>query len=203
MICFDNRKVRTAVSVGLTLLIMLAFCGMALASGGGEGGHHDSGAQMTNLMYRLLNFALLVIILVVILKKVKIGEFFARRREEISEKLETLQKEKDEAEKRCQSLEKKLKEFEIERKEILEQFKAEGVKEKEKIIAEARERAVQILTQADLTIEREIQGAKDILRKEMVDLAAGKARDIIAKEMTDKDQDYLVNEFIESVRKLH
>ena len=203
MICLDNRKVRTAVSVGFTLVIMLAFCGIAFASGGGEGGHHDSGAQMTNLMYRLLNFALLVIILVVVLKKVSIGEFFARRKEEISEKLETLQKEKDEAEQRCQGLEKKLKEFEIQRKEILEQFKAEGLKEKEKIIAEAKERAVQILTQADLTIEREIQGAKDILRKEMVDLAAGKAQDIIAKEMTDKDQDYLVDEFIESVRKLH
>ena len=203
MICFDDRKVRTAVSVGLSLVIMLAFCGIALASGGGEGGSHDSGAQITNLMYRLLNFALLVIILVVVLKKVSIGQFFAKRKEEISEKLETLQKEKDEAEKRCQSLEQKLKEFEVQRKEIIEQFKAEGLKEKEKIIAEARERAVQILTQADLTIEREIQGAKDTLRKEMVDLAAGKARDIIAKEMTDKDQDYLVNEFIESVRKLH
>lgn len=202
MICFDNRKVRTAASAGLTLVIMLAFCGIALASGGGEGGH-DSGGQVANLMYRLLNFALMVIILVVVLKKVNIGEFFARRKEGIREKLENLQKEKDEAEKRCQILEKKLKEFEVQRKEILEQFKAEGAKEKEKIITEAMERAVQILTQADLTIEREIQGAKDTLRKEMVDLAAGKARDIIAKEMTDRDQDFLVDEFIESVRKLH
>ena len=201
MICFDNRKVRTLASAGLTLVIMLAFCGIALASGG-EGGH-DSGGQVANLMYRLLNFALMVIILVVVLKKVNIGEFFARRKEGIREKLENLQKEKDEAEKRCQILEKKLKEFEVQRKEILEQFKAEGAKEKEKIITEAMERAVQILTQADLTIEREIQGAKDALRKEMVDLAAGKARDIIAKEMTDRDQDFLVDEFIESVRKLH
>ena len=201
MICFDNRKVRTLASAGLTLVIMLAFCGIALASGG-EGGH-DSGGQVANLMYRLLNFALMVIILVVVLKKVNIGEFFARRKEGIREKLENLQKEKDEAEKRCQILEKKLKEFEVQRKEILEQFKAEGAKEKEKIITEAMERAVQILTQADLTIEREIQGAKDTLRKEMVDLAAGKARDIIAKEMTDRDQDFLVDEFIESVRKLH
>jgi len=154
-------------------------------------------------MYRLLNFGLLVVILVVILKKVNIGEFFSKRKEDIREKLETLQKEKDEAETRCQSLEKKLKEFEVQRKEILEQFKAEGAKEKEKIIVEARERAVQILTQADLTIEREIQGAKDTLRKEMVDLAAVNAQNIIAKEMTDKDQDFLVDEFIESVRKLH
>jgi F-type H+-transporting ATPase subunit b len=201
MICFDGRKVRTVVSTGLTLVIMLALCGVAFASGG-EGGH-DSSGQMTDLMYRLLNFGLLVVILVVILKKVNIGEFFSKRKEDIREKLETLQKEKDEAETRCQSLEKKLKEFEVQRKEILEQFKAEGAKEKEKIIVEARERAVQILTQADLTIEREIQGAKDTLRKEMVDLAAVNAQNIIAKEMTDKDQDFLVDEFIESVRKLH
>jgi F-type H+-transporting ATPase subunit b len=201
MICFDNRKVRAVVSAGLGLVVTLFFCGIALASGG-EGGH-DSSGQMTDLMYRILNFTLLLVILVVILKKVNIGDFFSKRREGIREELDTLQKEKDEAEARCRDLEKKLKEFEVQRKEILEQFRAEGAKEKEKIIIEARERAVQILTQADLTIEREIQGAKDTLRKEMVDLAAGNAQNIIAKEMTDKDQDYLVDEFIESVRKLH
>ena len=80
---------------------------------------------------------------------------------------------------------------------------AEGVAEKERIVAEAKERAAQILAQADVTIEREIQAARDRLKEELVDVAAQKAREIITKDITDSDQDNLVNEFIESVEKLH
>jgi F0F1-type ATP synthase membrane subunit b/b' len=41
------------------------------------------------------------------------------------------------------------------------------------------------------------------LRQEVVDLAAQKAEEIISKGLTDKDQDNLVNEFIERVGRLH
>jgi F-type H+-transporting ATPase subunit b len=55
-----------------------------------------------------------------------------------------LTKERQVAEVRSRELEAKLAEFEIQKKEILEQFRAEGAKEKARIIAEARERATQI-----------------------------------------------------------
>ena len=41
------------------------------------------------------------------------------------------------------------------------------------------------------------------LMREIVDVAAQKAGDIIIKEIKDSDQDQLVNEFIERVEKLH
>jgi len=54
-----------------------------------------------------------------------------------------------------------------------------------------------------LTIQREIQAAKDRLTAEMVEAAAKRAQGIIEKEIKDSDQDQLVNEFIERVEKLH
>ena len=203
MITLKGRKGKSALTVVCALIGLLLICGLAYASGGGEhGAAHDSG-KMFDLLKRAINFALLVIILVVVLKKIKIGGFFSSRIEEIKKKFDDLNAEKDNSEARFQELEKKLKEFEVKKQEIIEQFKADGAAEKEKIIAEAKERANQILIQADLTIEREIQGARDRLRQEVVEVAAQKAQEIIEKEIKDSDQDHLVNEFIDRVEKLH
>jgi len=95
------------------------------------------------------------------------------------------------------------KNYEIKKNEIFAQFKAEGEAEKEKIIAEAKEKAKQILAQADVTIEREIQIARDRLRQEVVDVAIQKAQKIIVKEIKDSDQERLVNQLIERMEKLH
>jgi F-type H+-transporting ATPase subunit b len=75
--------------------------------------------------------------------------------------------------------------------------------EKEKIIQEAKDRAEKIVQHAELTIQQEIQNTRDLLRREVVDLAAQKAQEIISEKMTDKDQDNLVDEFIERVGDTH
>ncbi len=189
--------------VFLALLGVIVISGLTFASGGGEhGGAHDN-KKLLDLLYRGINFALLVIILFVVLRKASIKDFFAARREEIKKKFQKLSSEKAAAEARYRELEEKLKEFETTKKEIIEQYKAEGIKEKERIISEAQERAAQILDQADKTIEREIQAARDRLMEQVVDSAAKKAKELIEKEIKTSDQDQLVNEFIEKVEKLH
>jgi F-type H+-transporting ATPase subunit b len=154
-------------------------------------------------LYRGINFTLLVIILVVVLKKVGIKDFFEGRREQIRTKMDDLNSEKAEAEKRIEELELKLKDLEAKKAEIIDQFKKEGAAEKERIIAEAKERSNQLLRQADLTIEREMAAAKERLKKEIVDSAAIKAEEIISKEIKSSDQDALVDEFIQRVEKLN
>ena len=200
MIRFTSKKGQIFLIVGMALLFAIILSGFAFASGGGSGESHD---QMLNLFYRILNFTLLVVILVVVIKKTSMLRFFGERRDEIKKKLEALTKERQVAESRSRELETKLAEFEIQKREILEQFRAEGAKEKARIIAEARERAAQLISQADRTIEREIQGASERLKKEVVEMAAQRAEEVIAREMKDSDQDHLVNEFILSVEKLH
>ena len=75
--------------------------------------------------------------------------------------------------------------------------------EKEKIISDAQERVNQIIAQSEISIQQEIQSARERLKKEVVDLAAKKAQEIIAKEIDEKDQDQLVNDFLERVGKIH
>ena len=183
------------------------------AHGGATGGVHEGSAEsghgadrrgdLLDLLYRFINFALLIIILFVAIKKSGLKDSLTGRIAEIKQNLEDLSKEKEAAEGKYQDIEKKLREFEEKKREIIEQFQKEGLAEKEKIIAEAKQRAKQIVDQAELTIEQEMQSAKDRLRKEVTALASQKAQEIIAKEMTDEDQDRLVNDFIERVGKIH
>ncbi|MBU2499055.1 MAG: ATP synthase F0 subunit B [Proteobacteria bacterium] len=173
----------------------------AFAAGGHEAA--DRSGDLFDLLYRFINFALLVIILIWALKKAGLKAFFSARREDIKRRLDDLRKGKEEAQKGCHEIEERLKAFEEERRQILEEFRKEGLAEKERIIGEAKERVKQIIDQSELTIQQEIQAARDRLKEEMVDLAAKKAQEIISREMTDKDQDLLVDDFIERVGKIH
>lgn len=222
---FFNRKNRSrSLVIFGALLAFLFVCSVSYASGDGEQaahdtaavssnethgeqgeghGAHDSEKKINDLIYRVINFSLLVIILFVVLRKTPIKDFFANRVEEIKTNFDDLNREKELAEKRYQELEQKLKDFEASRQEIIDQYKAEGAAERDKIISEAEKRATQILEQAELTIQREIQAAGDMLKQEVLDSAAVKAQEILAKEMKESDQDSLVDEFIKSVEKLH
>ena len=221
---FDRKNRSRSLVIFGALLVFLFVWSVAYASSEGEhavndsaavsanethgdhaGGHgaHDSEKKMTDLIYRVINFSLLVIILFVVLRKTPIKDFFANRIEEIKTNFDDLNKEKELAKKRYKELEQKLKDFEASRQEIIDQYKAEGAAERDKIISEAEQRATQILEQAGLTIQREIQAAGDMLKQEILDNAAIKAQEILAKEMKESDQDNLVDEFIKSVEKLH
>jgi F-type H+-transporting ATPase subunit b len=193
-----NRK-RLWLAVGFFAAGSVLLSSVALAAGGGA----DRSADLLDLLYRWINFALLVIILVVVLRKVPIKEYFASRIEGIRKEQEDLKTQREAAERKARDLESKLKAFEGERKEILAQYRADGLAEKERILAEANNRAKQILEQAEVTIQYEMQTAKEKLKEEVVALAAQRAEQIIEQEMTDGDQDRLVNEFIERLGKTH
>ena len=105
-----------------------------------------------DLLSRFVNFTVLVIVLVVVVKKFRVKDMLTVRVDEIRQRLDDLKKEKKETESKYQEAERKLREFEGEKQDIIEQFKKEGEAEREKIIAEAQQRSAQILKQAELTI---------------------------------------------------
>ena len=197
---YPKHRKRRLFAAGSFAVGSVLLSSMALAAGGGGA---DRSGDLLDLLYRFINFALLVIILFVVLKKVPIKEFFSSRIEGIKKELEDLKKQKETAERKARDLESKLNAFAGERGEILAQYRADGLAEKERILAEAKERAKQILGQAEVSIQYEMQTAKEKLKQEVVALAAQRAEEIIAREMTDKDQDRLVNEFIEELGKTH
>jgi len=193
-----SRKFRFFVILAALFFLLSPLCFAAEVHEG-----RDRKADLKDLLYRFINFALMLFTLIWGLKKARIKDFFSSRSEEIKKKLDSLKRGKEEAEKRYREIEKKLQEFEKEKENILERFRKEGIAEKERIIAEAKQRVKQIIEQAELTIEQEMNSAKERLKEDVVDLAAEKAQQIISRKITDKDQEHLVNEFLERVEKIH
>ncbi|MBW2028368.1 MAG: F0F1 ATP synthase subunit B [Deltaproteobacteria bacterium] len=172
--------------------------------GAGETGHGaDRTGDLLDLLYRFINFALLVVILGWALKKADIKGLLSKRTEEIRETLEGLKRDKEEAERKCKEVEARLREFERERERIIQDYQREGHAERDRIIEEARRKVQKIMEQAEFTIRQEIQSARDRLREDVVDLAAQQAQEIISKRITEEDQVHLVNDFIERVGKIH
>ena len=201
----STRRYRTARCLALLLLVlagMLLFCGLALAAGDAAHGG-DRSDDLRDLLYRIINFSLVVIILFVVLRKVGIKRFFESRGEEIQKKLEELNKNKADAERKYRELDKKLREFDRHKTDLLEQSRAEGLAEKERIVAEARLRVNQIIEDAEAAVRQEMQEARERLKLEVAGLATRKAEEIISMEMTEKDQNKLVRDFIERVGKGH
>jgi F-type H+-transporting ATPase subunit b len=187
---------------GLLCVCCLFFqLGSAFAAGGAEGG--DRTGDLLDLLWRFINFALMVLIIVWALRKAGIKDRLSARTKEIQQRLDDLKKEKDAAHQRYQEVEGKLKALEDERRSIIDQYKRDGSAEKERIIQEAKVKVEQILNQAEVTIEQEIHSARERLKEEVVDFAAKKAQEIIARELTEKDQDRLIHDFIERVEKIH
>lgn len=169
----------------------------------GDGHSNDRSGDLLDLLYRFITFILVLIILFVVYRKMKLKDFLTARGEEIKKRLDDLKRDKEEAENRYKEVERRLKDFETKRQGIIEQYKKEGLAEKEKIITEAKERVRQIIDQSEMTIQQEIESARNQLKQDVIELAADRAREILASEMGEDDQEKMVIEFVEKVGKVN
>ncbi|MEW5914695.1 MAG: F0F1 ATP synthase subunit B [Thermodesulfobacteriota bacterium] len=183
----------------LPLLGTLALLLLASAAGAAEAaGHGPSSEQWWNLLYRTLNFAVLVAVLIVVLRKpLKTG--LGARVEQIKSELEELEAKREEARREYALMEQRLAHAAQEREEILKEFRALGEKEMAKIIASAQETAARIKEQASFTIEQETARAKADLRREVAEMSASVAEDLLKQKITSEDQTRLVDEYLDKV----
>ncbi|MBW1709142.1 MAG: ATP synthase F0 subunit B [Deltaproteobacteria bacterium] len=173
--------------------------GEAATHDAGEGGHGGiPAAKVWDLVFRTMNFLAMIIILVVLLRK-PAGQFFGKRREEIAQTLSDLELKKAESEEQYLKLERKLIDLDSEREAIIAEYIKDGEKEKEKIIVNAREIAARIQQQAEVAIKQEVQQAKAELKREIADLAASQAEEIIKNNIDAQDQERLVEEYLDKV----
>jgi F-type H+-transporting ATPase subunit b len=184
----------------MSLTVFLFCCASVFASGAEEAG--PAKGVLWDLAARVLNFTLLVIVLFVAVRKAGLKSFFTARTEEIRQRLTEMKNGQAEAEEKCRLLEERIQAFESQSQKIAEQYRSEGLAEKERIIAEARQKAQQILDQAQRAAQQEIRTAAERIKAELGLRAVQKTEDLIRKELTDQDQDRLVNEFMERIKKV-
>lgn len=182
------------------IAVMVLAANIGWASEGGGGAHHpDSGAQMKDFMWRVINFAVLIGILWYALKKADVKGSLAARQAEIEKSLKDAEAGRDAAEAKLREYSGKLDQASKEIDELHAAIVREGEQEKERIIAEANCAAEKIIAQAALSAEQETVKARAELRAEAarlaVEIATGKLTGAIQKP----DHDRFVGEYLDKV----
>ena len=190
-----GRFLLSALPVMLVTLLLAvpAFC----VSAGGEVDHK---AQLYDFAWRLLNFAVLVYILYKLAWK-RLVNFFRNRREDIKTSLAESNDRKVEAEDKFKEYEVKLTKATDDIQNISEMIKAQGLAEKQKLIADAEKAAEKMKEDARARMDQEMKKAGSQLRTEAVELSIKVAEDILKRNVSQEDHEKMVKEYMDRMVK--
>ena len=186
-------KSRTFMAVVIMLLLFL-FSGVAAASGGGQ----ESKGWVATDTYKVMNFAVLAIGLFILLRK-PVSQALNGRIKGIKEQLSELEEKKEAAEKKLAEYNERFLKLDKEAEQIVAEYIKQGNEAKARILKEAESAAVKLEEQAKKNIENEFKKAKSKLQEEILEQALVKAEEIIKSKIDTKDQDRLVDEYLEKV----
>ena len=147
------------------------------------------------LLFDTLVMALSMLLLVTVLSFLlfnPVRDLLEKRRQRIVDDKEAAKKAKAEALAFKEEYEAKLKEADKEIQEILSEARRKGMKNEEKIVAEAREEAARILTRAHKEIELEKKQALDDMKQEMITIASMMAEKIVSDSIDMDVQESLI-----------
>ncbi len=181
---------------GIFILVFLFF---KLALAGEEGSHGITLSQIKNLLWFSINFLVFLFILYKLLKK-PVVNFFKNRKENFLKEYEELLTKKKAAEAKYLELQEKIKNLKVEAEAIYQNYIEQGIREKERILEEAKQQAERLKEYAQLYIVQEIEKAKDTLRKELAEEALSLAEEILRKNISQEDQKNLFNNFLEQIK---
>lgn len=199
MLMVSDRTKKIIFSLAfIALVVAVADAGFASESAGGA--HHpDSGAQMKDFGWRVLNFAVLVGILFFALKKADVKGSLAARQADIEKSLKDAEAARDAAEAKLREYSSKLDQASKEIDELHAAIIREGEQEKSRIIAEAKLASEKIVAQAALSAEQETLKARNELRVEAARLAVEIATGKLSGSIQKNDHDRFVGEYLDKV----
>ena len=173
------------------IIFSIAFASFAFAAGAPEEGGHAS--ILKEYMWKIINFAILVIILFKFGKK-PLGDFLKKRTELIEKTLNEAKEAKEAAVKALREAEERFKTKDAEVKEILDAAKKSGELERDRIIEETAKLKDKILEQAKTNIDYELKHAKEAIKAEAVELAMELAEKKLKEKLTKEEQEKLLDE---------
>ncbi|NSL52084.1 F0F1 ATP synthase subunit B [Calidifontibacillus erzurumensis] len=167
-----------------------------LVLGAAEAGH--TGINTGDIVFQLLMF----IILLALLRKFAFGPLMGimkQREEHIANEIEAAERSRKEAEKFAAEQAESLKAARQEAQELIENAKKLGEQQQKEIIDAAKAEAARIKDAAVKEIQQEKEQAIAALREQVASLSVLIASKVIEKELTEQDQQKLINEYIKEV----
>ena len=143
----------------------------------------------------MFNLAIFLGIIVYVGAK-PIKQLFHDRRETFLKNMNAAKAAREEAEARLAELNEKLELLEKERQALLDEYHAQGEREKQRLVETAKKQVEKMRSDAEATIDQEVKKAVAMLEEQAVDLAVGLAREKAVKRLDAAAQDRLFDGFI-------
>ena len=128
-----------------------------------------------------------------------VRDMLKKRKERIETDIETAKQNKEDALALKSEYEAKLKEADKEVEKILSEARKKALKKEETMIAEAKEEAARIIARAQNEIELEQKRAMDDMKKEMIQVASMMACKVVAQSIDVQIQDTLIEETLKEM----
>lgn len=188
------KPVHKAGLLLLTFLVVLFLACDAFALG-----EKTIGRKIWDHIMLFVNFGILVFLFIKY-AKTPMMSYLRSQRDSVAEELNELTEKKQGIQFQRNAEADQIKGIDRIIKEIRSNILEIGKKEKEKIIQQGKALADKMIQDAKTYSENRIVAARQELSEEMVDMALSMAREKLLKDMTDKDNDNLVNQFIANLQ---
>ncbi len=197
---YGKHKLRSHwTMIAIVAVILLMGLVPAYGSGGEDGGEHGGSKPwvMTDTA-KVLNFSVLAIGLFLLLRK-PASQALNSRIKGIEQELEDLETRKATVEKQLAEYNSKLASLDKEAEQVIAEYIRQGEESKARILKEAESAAEKLKEHAHKNIENEFKQAKLELQAEIVEKALAKAEQVIKDQVSEADQDRLVDEYLDKV----
>lgn len=161
-------------------------------------GAQIGGLQWVDMLVQLFFF----LVLLALLKKFAWGplmNMMEKREQYVANEIEEAEKSRAEAEEASKEAAEQLNQVRAEAQKMIEDAKAAGSKQEEQIIAAAKKEAERLKEAAQADIQNEKERAIQALQDKVASLSVLIASKVIEKELTEQDQEKLINEYIKEV----
>jgi len=195
----DKKRLRFFLVGVLLVTIVGGLALSALAAESQQGTSNFKKIWMTS--WRVLNFLILAFFLVKLLKE-PLSRFLQESARSIRENLQGTEEAYLQAEGELEEVEKRLESLEEETQKLRTAIGELGEKERDKIIANARQTAEHTLEKARLEAGYSVEQAKSQLRRQVIDEAVRIAEESVRKAITNSDQKRLVDEYLHNLKQV-
>ena len=168
----------------------------AWASTAGEAEH--LAPSINQIWFPLCNFLIFVFIIVRYALPL-VRDFLQSRRDEVLTTLRRAAAKKQQAEAMVQDYKGRLARVDQEVQSIQASLRAEGEREKGKLLSEAETLAAKTKHDTQFLADQEVKLARQKIREEMAKEAEATARELMKRELSPADQGRLVEDFIQNL----
>jgi len=206
-----NRSIEKKVLIAGTFFVIffvLLAVGVYASEGGHEAAEHHESLYavlaenpvplLKDLLWRVINFAVLLWILIKFTGK-PVKNYFANRREALLQGINEAREAKEAAERLYREYQEKLAGLEAEVKGLESRIRAEAEAEKQRILSEAEQFVEKVKQQAEQMANQEVIMAKRQLKEEAAKLAIEAAQKMIKENISAADRDKMVENYLEKV----